>query len=438
MVKSSFVVGTIAAGLLANVLAFAQRAPGDLPLVGLGATPELIYSVNPNDPWNKIFYFLFSRKLTVRLSSDFAEGAPFIDRSGRKVSTRVFERNETGDRAIDPMYPTFAVGFGGMLVLSDSAYPAFTHALRDALAETAARSASARALMQGDLWGAYDALFFPFLPDDERALGERRKTASDLIGRLIRKIAMTPQEIKALPENYSSAVRRNKFSDVFAKDSGWIEVAWFLPRNHDDHAGYRRVSRVFLKPAHPPQNVQRFLEVQTASEPADPSALDGVALITQLLLIDSHGNLQPTKLTTEAQIRLFVPGGGSGTVTGTMRTCEISRKLFLRDPESGGLAAEEDDTPAYLSDGGSYGFAEGQLMSVPNQPWGEPIQVKLRTRCAACHGENLAQLMTFSVVRPPHPPQIRQLNAAGTTVADLDIQIKRRQKDFQALVGYFK
>jgi len=47
-------------------------------------------------------------------------------------------------------------------------------------------------------------------------------------------------------------------------------------------------------------------------------------------------------------------------------------------------------------------------------------------------------LMTFSVVRPPHPPQIRQLSAAGTTVADLDIHLKRRQKEFQALLGYFK
>jgi hypothetical protein len=438
MGKCSFPV-IITAGLLVNVIGFAQRAPSDLPRVELSSTPELIYSANSNDPWNKIFYFLFSRKLTVRLSSDFAEGAPFIDRSGqRKVSSRVFEKDETGDRAIDPMYPTFAVGFGGMLVLSDSAYPVFTRALSDAVAETPARSASARALMQSDLWGAYDALFSPFLPDDERALGERRKAALDLIAHLIRKIALTPQEIEALPENYSSAVRRDRFPDVFAKDSGWIEIAWFLPRTHDDHAGYRRVSRVFLKPAQPPQNVQRFLEAQTVSDPDVPSGLAGVALITQLLLIDSHGNPQPTKLTSEAQIRLFVSGAESGTLTGTMRTCEISRKLFLQDSQSGGLVAEDANTPAYLSNGGSYGFAEGQLMPVPNQSWGEPIRVKLRSRCAACHGENLAQLMTFSVIRPPHPPQIRQLSAAGTTVADLDIHLKRRQKEFQALLGYFK
>ena len=116
-------------------------------------------------------------------------------------------------------------------------------------------------------------------------------------------------------------------------------------------------------------------------------------------------------------------------------TAKISRKLLLQDPDSGGLVAEDDDTPAVLSSGG-YSFAEGQL--TPNRPWGEPIQVKLRTKCAACHGENLAQLMTFSVVRPPHPPQIRQLEAAGKTVAELDIHIKRRQKNFQALFGYFK
>ncbi len=240
-----------------------QGAPANLPRVTLPDAADLIYSTRPNDPWNKIFYFLFSRRLTVRLSSDFAEGAPFVDSpTQRKVSTRVFERSEIGDRAIDPMYPTFTVGFGTMLVLHDSAYPAFTQALRDALQENTARSTCARAFMQSDLWGAYDAFFSPFLPDDEKKLGDRRKAALDLIGHLIRKIALTPDEFNSLQENYSSAVRRYSFPDVFAKDSGWIEVAWFLPRAHDDAAGYRRVSRVFLKPAHAPADVHKFLEAQ--------------------------------------------------------------------------------------------------------------------------------------------------------------------------------
>lgn len=140
---------------LAAQLLWAQGAPDSLPRIELGAAPEPIYSASPSDPWNQIFYFLFSRKLPVRLSSEFPEGSPFVEGlAGRKVSTRVFERYEAGDRAIDPLYPTFAVGWGSMLVLSDPAYPAFSQALRDALKEDLRRPPRARALMQSDLWGA--------------------------------------------------------------------------------------------------------------------------------------------------------------------------------------------------------------------------------------------------------------------------------------------
>jgi hypothetical protein len=47
-------------------------------------------------------------------------------------------------------------------------------------------------------------------------------------------------------------------------------------------------------------------------------------------------------------------------------------------------------------------------------------------------------MMTFSINRPPHPPQIRQLNPTSTVVADLDISVKRKRKDFQSLLEYFK
>jgi len=415
-----------------------QGAPSNLPRVYLSGSTGLIYSNNSSDAWNRIFYFLLSRKLQVRLSSDFPEGAPFVNSLGdHSISTRTFERNEIGDRAIDPMYPTFFVGFGSMLVLSDSAYPEFTAALHDALNENVQRSAIARALMQSDLWGAYDALFSAFLPDDERKLGERRRAALDLIARLIRKVALTQDEISTLPDNSSSMVRRYSFPDVFAKNSGWIEIAWFLPRTHDHAAGYRRVSRVFLKPSHAPRDISKFLDAQ-ANTPDDPSGLDGVALLTQLLLIDSRGELKPTTLTSEVQVRLFVRTNAARPKT-TMRVCEMSRKLFLQSPDSGGLLLEEESTPAYLSNGGNYGFAEGQLTPGASA-MSEPVQVKLRTRCAVCHGENLAQIMTFSIARPPkaQAPPIRQLNPAAAEVADIDMANKRKSHAFQALHEYFK
>ena len=39
--------------------------------------PQPIYSKNPHDSWNRIFYCLFSRRLTFRYSNEFPEGAPF-------------------------------------------------------------------------------------------------------------------------------------------------------------------------------------------------------------------------------------------------------------------------------------------------------------------------------------------------------------------------
>lgn len=429
---SAFLVG-LAIVLTMSCLSLAQGAPANLPRVTLPDAPNLIYSTRSDDSWNTIFYFLFSRRLSARLSSDFQEGAPFRDLgAGIKVSDHVFERNETGDHAIDPMYPTFFVGYGSIVVLRDPAYPKFVKSLRTALDGDSPRSAIARALMQNDLWGAYDALFFPFLPDDEKALGERRKTALDLIGRLIRKVALTPEEIRALPDNYAVVARRHSFPDVFDKDSGWIEVQWFLPRTHDLEAGFRRVSRVFLKPAHPQRNTGMFLN-SLPNDPTNPTSLDGVALITQLLALDSHGNPQPTRLTLEAQVRLF-DRSHEGKLKSAVKVCEIRRQLLIENPSSGGTVTEDEGTPVYLSNGGSYGFAEGQLT---DREVREPVLVKLRTRCARCHGEDLQQVMTFSIVKPPHAPPVKQLDPAVTAVADFDISAMRKRQEFKALLSYF-
>jgi len=413
----------------------AQGAPPDLPHIALLNTPALIYSTRADDPWNQIFHFLFSRRLQVRLSEELPEGAPFLDLGvGTPVSKSLFERDEIGDRAIDPFYPTFSVGFGAMLVLRDPAYPQFAKSLRSALDDNSPRPTVARAMMQSDLWGAYDELSFAFLPDDERALGERRKAVLDLIGRLIRKVALTRDQINALPENYSAAVSQHSFPDLFSKTSGWLEVKWFLPRQHDDEARYRRVTRVFLKPTHPQHDLKKFLNSLPKDDPEKLRDVDGVALITQLILLDSHGNPQPTKLTLESQVRLFehTPDGKLRT---SLKVCEISRKVLLENPGSGGLVPEDDAGPVYLSSGGSYGFAEGHLTERQVR---EPVQVKLRTRCARCHDEDLGLVRTFAIARPPHAPPVKQLDSAGTEAADFDISEKRKQRAFQGLLTYFR
>jgi hypothetical protein len=435
--------------LLGSVLIAQETVPNPSQAALLAAAPEPIYANDPNDPWNRIFYFLFSRRIETRVSEEFPEGAPFVD----GVSTHTFEQNESGDRAIDPLYPSHIVDTGRRLVLTEPAYSDFRKTLQEALDENVPRSTLSRALMQSDLWGAHDILFVPFPMADEKELGERRLAALDLISRLIRKIALTPEEIKSLPHNYSGAVQRHSFPDVFGKDSGWIEVLWFYPRVHDNAAGVRRTSRVFLKPTEPQHDVQNFLNGLPERGESDPIAgLSGVALVTQLLLIDSQGKMEPTSLTSEVQVRLFENRGDGGSKAddgifkmsdGTfkrtsLQVCEISRKLFVREPESGGLVPEDDHTPAYDD---RYAFGEGQVVSQgANAPMlvEPPIRVTLRTRCSECHNDTLTQINTFAIARPPHHvPRVRQLNPAAGETAHLVMAQKVKQKDFEALRAYF-
>ena len=412
--------------------------------VALTDAPEAVYAKDPNDSWNRIFRVLFSRRMEVHLSNEFPEGAPFtkegIDlnllRLGLQVSTATFERNEVGDRAIDPLYPSSLEGAVSPWVLSDPTYSEFTKALHDALNENVPRSPIARALMQSDLWSAHDIFFNPLLRADEQELGERRRSVVDLLARLIRKIALSAEEIKSLPDNYSAAMRQHSLPDLFRKDSGWIEVQWFPGHAHDNQAGYRRVSRIFVKPTHPPRDMQKFLDERPGRNDPPAADLDGVALVMQLLLIDAHGEVRPTTLSTDVEVRLFERTSEGVFKRTAIQVCEISRRLFLRDPGSGGLVEEEENSPAYA---GNFTFASNYFMVGMGQfQVGPPVQINLRTRCVMCHFDsNLTQVRTFSIAIPPHPPRVKQLNPAAHEEADFDIAAKKKRNDFQSLHGYF-
>jgi len=83
-----------------------------------------IYADDPSDPWNRIFRELFTRAIEVRLSDDFEEAAPFqqVDTGGflkLALSRHLIERHEIGDRAIDPLYPSFLTSRGPLHVLNE-------------------------------------------------------------------------------------------------------------------------------------------------------------------------------------------------------------------------------------------------------------------------------------------------------------------------------
>lgn len=427
--------------LVAPVIA-GRRAQQGQSAVFLDA-PTAVYATDPSDSWNRIFFYLFSRRVETRVTDEFPEfrdATPFIHEenptgatppSSIGISTRSFERDEIGDSAIDPLYPSFLRPTGAQVVLNDPGYSELSKALQQALGENGARSPVARALMQADLWSAYDTLYSTRFSQQPMPETEQRRVLLDLLARLVRKIALTDREIESLPANYSVAAPLESLPDLFRNDGEWLEVSW-MPMLHDYAAGYRRVARVFLKPARAPQNVKSFLN-WLRGDRYSLEDLNGVALVTQLLLINPKGRLLPTSITTDVQVRLFEKTPDGAFKKTSIQVSEISRRQLINSPPSGGLVVEDENAPAYRASGNDYTFA-------PLQPsLGAPLQVRLRTRCTACHGSDLTRVMTFAFESSPSGdiPPVRQLNPLAHQAADAVIEKKAKQKDFESLRAFF-
>jgi hypothetical protein len=428
-----FLLASVAISLLAQSASQQPARPSFLLAL------EPIYSRNPQDSWNRIFSLFFSRRFQVYLSSDFPEAAPFDNSASDadlRVSTRLFERTETGDRAIDPLYyPPHDSREGRTQLLDEPTYSEFMAAMHEALADNSPRPPLARAWMQSDLWSAYDILDQPLFKEDRsEELEARHAAALDAIARMIRKVALTPQEIQALPDNYSQAKNALALPDLFNPESGWVQVQWFPEHAHDSEAGFRRFSRIFVKPVRSTKDTQKLLDGLRNPERNPADSLDGAAILIQLILIDAQGKLTPTHLTSEVEFRQFEKNPNGAFKKTQIRVCEISRGLLLRQPETGGLVSEEESAQAFS---GGYSFAAPGFAEGGNTDKQRPVVVKLRSRCIGCHGLDATSLMSFNMKMPPHfhAPPVKQLNPAEFEAADY--AIAQKMKYFQSLAAYF-
>jgi len=400
--------------------------------------PQSIYAADPRDSWNRIFYFLFTRTTEFRLTEDFKEGAPFfptitIGNPALPVSSRTFGRIESGDRAIDPLYPNFITSKGVEALLADPQFTEFKHALKDAYAEPTPRSPLHRALMQSDVWAAYDILSRERQTNDR--LGDRARDLLPLLDRFIGKLALKPAEIATLPRNYEMSEGLPEFFDA---SSGWTEVEWFPERLHDESADFRRAARVFLKPTKPQEflaDVNNRVRQRKDPLPDATTSLDGAAIVTEDLLIDSDGRVVPSPLTYEVQLRTFVKDRLGKFKETTVAQYELSRKLLLADPSSSGFIRLDAEQPAYLpSAGNDYTFASPTL---GNKTGGAAILGNLRRRCQSCHGVDAASLFTFEIASDPGqtPRLARRLRVADDLHASYVAKEKMEQPNFKSLHG---
>lgn len=407
---------SLVAVVLAKVEGSAQTPRAPLPGALAVDEPQAVYTDDPQDSWNRIFHCLFTRVLKIRLSEDFPEGAPFAESgaggmSGKKVSTRIFERIESGDRAIEPLYPheQFRAAVSAAQLLEEPRFSEIRKALAAALAEPESRPPLARALMQSDVWAAYDFLARDvtdwILKDAPIALfRERQAVLRGLLAPLIRKLALTSAEIQALPDNYAASGA--KLPDLFGADSGWLEVQGNAEREHERAAWNRRAARVFLKPLEKPADRREFLG--KGNDADFHKQIEAAALVIQNLLVNQRGEVVPSPLTYSVQIRVLA----GGDQPKSFAEFELTRRGLLTNAEPGGLREVAHDLPGYVPGAGNdYSYAS------PID--GVPLAVLEGTRCAFCHTGN--PIFTFATLRKADAPRVvfqtAQENAQAVSVA---------------------
>lgn len=389
--------------------------------------PQSIYAADPNDPWNRIFRVLFTRTVTVRVSDAFPEHAPFEPFQVRmgsfpiRISKQKVSRIEIGDRAIEPLYPRFLAIDGPAYVLSEPGFTELTTALRLAIAETKTRSPIERALMQADVWAAYDIVH-------ESRFRSGADVLLKLLRQFVRNIALTSDEIKSLRNNYAEAVNANKLPNLFSSESGWLEIELLPIRMHEHAADYRRATRVFVKPRTKPSDPGQFVE--SLKHHKHLGQVEGVALVIQNLLLDTSGRVVPSPVFTDVQFRLFKYDPNKAAIFAEPQQFELSRRKLLTEPASGGFVEYSASSPAYLTSAGNdYDFATRLQES------DAPIVAPLRTRCTQCHGDTLAEISTYSIHYIPPVPTTRVLKPSDQDRAFYVARRKEEREDFKSLIA---
>jgi hypothetical protein len=420
-----------------------QATRGFDPLRGSLARsePQSIYAPDPEDAWNQVFYLLFTRTIAARVMAD---GAPaFASGDDRlAVSNRRVTRIESGDRAIDPLYPSW-LWMGSSFfdfdrdsawrVLREPRYSRLVAALEGVRRTAPSRPPLARALMQSDLWSVYDMLHAmtrlrrgPSAGDS--AERERAQVLLPLVAKTMRALALSREEIARLPDTYSAAAMALGLPDLLGDRTAWMEIRWFPLRSHEQAAGHRRAARVFFRPSQWPNDEAAFLNRFREGQGDNSAALNSVALLIQLLLVASDGSVVPSPITYEVQFRGTAARAGGAEIP----QYELSRQQMLSSPATGGLVAFDATAPAYLPMAGN-----DLAFATPPRLDAEPVVAPFGTRCSLCHGPgpDVGRLMTFSRSASPGqllPPVDRLVSAQNVHAGDV-AKRKMELEEFKAL-----
>lgn len=287
-----------------------------------------------------------------------------------------------------------------------------------------------RALMQRDLWAVFDWLSVgggAGTPAQVRELQMR-------LALVIRRIALTKEQIGALPDNYARASDARAFPaeyssdrpeapflppDLFRPGGPWVCLgnesgAPVAPIHTQSFAG-RSTFLILLRLPGGREATLAYLKTlrdfpqpwvresgDLVPNPALPQFPTGtqLALVRRLTLVDEDGDLIPSTLTESVQLRVYTSarartGVGRSRESQDVYKFSLSRtKLF--GGEAGGLSpatAREKELPVFMSQGVDWLEAEGDGVL-------ENAQEVILSSCTTCHAAaGVHSMMSFSQPR---------------------------------------
>ncbi len=235
-----------------------------------------------------------------------------------------------------------------------------------------------RAVLQHDLWAIFDWAVEP-RPSDRAA--RERAALSTRLARVIRRVALTRDQIERLPGTYAGAVRSDRSlpPDLVSSSGDWLPVGglapiarrhaeglsrsafsvyWSVPGGTAATAAYLRQLWEFPAPFVLDASVAG--ELRAALNPALPPVPNGtrLALIRTMLLIDESGAIVATELVESIQLRTVDP----------VHTAFAERKMQragLFAGQGGGLRVVEPTDRSFItfSSKGDDLFEQGRAVS---------------------------------------------------------------------------
>jgi hypothetical protein len=280
-------------------------------------------------------------------------------------------------------------------------------------------------ILQRDLWAVFDWSVQRQRPQGEPAYEREKRELQIRLAEVLRRLALTREQMESLPDNYAQAVASGEFPkeydpahrdrallppDLFEQRGPWVailnggyaepvataHVSAFsgrsrflvfvrLPEGRKATLSYFQTLWNFPQPGVPCRVVAPDQTVENPDLPQFPVGTQ-VALVRQMMLFDSQGNLVPAPITESVQIRVYrlIPARHRDIhEEQDFYEIRFSRPLLFAN-KAGGLRAigpHEKEFPIFLAHGpDEFATSPDQYMPLERYP-------SILEQCASCHSQ---------------------------------------------------